>query len=106
MKQKLVCFLVAVVMTVSLAVVPSNAAMDFIDILCVGESLTCGSGANESGTISTITQSLTFPAKLDAKLPDGISSGNDVLYYSVYNYGISGVPFCRNTSGLGQTRVI
>ena len=91
MKKKLVCLILACVLLCASWTVPTSAAMKFIDILCVGESLTCGSGANEAGTISTIVKELTYPARLDAKLPDAISDGNDVVYHSVYNYGISGI---------------
>ncbi len=93
MKQKWVAVCMSVL--ILCAVIPpmsGSAAMDFVDIICVGESLTCGSGANEAGTIEGgIVKDLTFPVRLDAKLPDAIPSGSDILYHTVYNYGISGV---------------
>ena len=91
MTKKLVCLILACVMLCVSFVLPTSAATKFIDILCVGESLTCGSGANEAGTISTIVKELTFPSKLVTKLPGGVKDGDDVIYYSTYNYGISGV---------------
>lgn len=90
-QKRILSCLLASLLTVSIFVFPSDAALKFIDILCVGESLTCGSGANESGTISTIDPALTFPGRLDAKLPDAVKVGDDTVYHAVYNYGISGV---------------
>ncbi len=109
MKQKVLAIVFAALMFVSAClsaiVVTAADATDEIDILCVGESLTCGSGANEAGTItepkkdssgnivydeygdpvmvnSKINNLLTFPFRLDKQLGYG---------YNVLNYGISGV---------------
>lgn len=89
--RRMTCTLLAALLLAVSCAIPGFAAMNFVDIICVGESLTCGSGANESGTISTIDQSLTFPGRLDARLPDGVKVGDDTVYHAVYNYGISGI---------------
>lgn len=81
--KKVLSFLFVVFMLASFCFSTMVIAADGdIQVLCVGESLTCGSGANESGVIGTITQALTFPMRLDGKLGYG---------YNVSNYGISGV---------------
>ncbi len=91
MKRTIASVLVAVLLSLACFANPVNAAFDFRDIICIGESLTCGSGANEEGVIGSIDKNLTFPARLDYYLPDGGKDGENVIYYNAYNYGISGV---------------
>lgn len=106
MKQRFFAVILAV-LTLSAVLFSGSvtAATSFVDIVCVGESLTCGSGANEAGTItepkkdsagnvvldadgnpvmvnSKINQLYTFPFRLGKQLGYG---------YTVYNYGISGI---------------
>lgn len=56
-------------------------AIDY-DVLCVGESLTCGSGSTWDKPVTEITEENTYPARLGVHLGAG---------YNVRNYGISGV---------------
>ena len=87
MKRRVFSFLLVLVLILAAAALPVFARAR--QILCIGESLTCGSGStwktddpNDKTTVATITKGNTYPGRLDALLGSS---------WEVYNCGVSGI---------------